>query len=104
MADAAVPVNFPKTGHMTEQMAATAARALAADVRGSVPPTRPLAVECILDMGDRAARITADPVRPPRNTARISEGRRWLWAKRLFERYYLWRARRGKTVSIDWGW
>ena len=90
---------------MTEQMAVVAARSIAAEVKGGDGESpRPLAVECILDMGARAARIKADPVRPPRNHAAISDGRRWLWAKRFFERYYLWRMKRGRTVSTGWGW
>ncbi len=60
--------------------------------------------ECILDMGDKAARLKADPVRPPRNTAVLSDGKRWLLAKKVFERYYLWSAKRGSTVSTAWGW
>lgn len=99
-----VPVNFPKTGHMTEQMAAIAAHNIAAEVRGGEKRSHHLFVECILDMGDTAAHIKADPVRPPRNVVKVSEGRRYLWAKKAFERYYLWRARRGKTASGGWGW
>ena len=99
-----VPVNFPKTGHMTEQMAVIAVEDIVAQLRGGVRRSRPLVAECILDMGDSAAHIKAEPVRPPRNVGSISEGKRWLWAKRGFERYYLWRARRGKTVSTGWGW
>ncbi|MDO8532785.1 MAG: FAD-dependent oxidoreductase [Dehalococcoidia bacterium] len=99
-----VPVNFLKTGHMTEQMAVIAARNIAAEIKGGKKVSHPLFVECILDMGDTAARIKADPVRPPRNLTKLSEGKRWLWAKRVFERYYLWRAKRGKTMSSGWGW
>ncbi|MFQ5555736.1 MAG: NAD(P)/FAD-dependent oxidoreductase [Acidimicrobiia bacterium] len=100
-----VPVNMPKTGHMTEQMATIAARAIVADVRGGTAEARPLSAECILDMGDRAAHFKADPVRPPRNRMpKLSDGRRWLWAKRAFERYYLARARRGRTGAASWGW
>jgi sulfide:quinone oxidoreductase len=99
-----VPVNFPKTGHMTEQMAALAAHNIAAEIQGGEKTTRPLFVECILDMGAGAAHIKADPVRPPRNVARVTEGKRWLWGKRAFERYYLWKAKRGKTIAGGWGW
>ncbi len=99
-----VPVNFPKTGHMTKQMGAMAARNIAAAVLGDGKMSHPLHAECILDMGDRAVLIKADPFRPPRNVARFSEGRRWLWAKKAFERYYLWKTRRGKTVAGEWGW
>lgn len=99
-----VPVNFPKTGHMTEQMAAIAAHNIAVDIRGGERLARDLWVDCILDMGGTAAHIRADPVRPPRNIAEIGKGKRWLLAKRLFERYYLWKAGRGKTISSTWGW
>lgn len=99
-----VPVNFPKTGHMTQQMAAIAAYNIAADVQGGETRSHPLLGQCIMDMGDTAAYIKADPVRPPRNTATLSEGRRWLWAKRVFEHYYLWKAKRGITISTGWGW
>lgn len=102
--DTPVPVNFPKTAHMTEQMSAMAAHNIAAEVLGSGPTSHPLYATCILDMGDRAALIKADPFRPPRNTARFGSGRHWLWAKKAFERYYLWMSRRGKTIGGDWGW
>ncbi|MBI4967017.1 MAG: FAD-dependent oxidoreductase [Rhodospirillales bacterium] len=90
-----VPVNFPKTSNMTRQMAAVAAHNLAADILGGAPVTRTLSAECILDMGDRGAHMFADPIRPPRNRSEMSIGRRWLWAKRAYERYCLWRLKRG---------
>jgi sulfide:quinone oxidoreductase len=91
-----VPVNFPKTGHMTVQMARAAAHNIAADLRGGTRIERPPFVRCLLDMGDRAAHMTADPVRPPRNRAEMSVGRRWLWAKKAYEPYFLWRMRSGR--------
>ncbi len=100
-----VPVNLPKTGHMTEQMAKIAAGAIAAEARGTTPTTHPLATECILDMGNKAVHFNVDPVRPPRNRIpKMSEGRRWLWAKKAFEHYYLSRGRRGLTGPSTWGW
>jgi sulfide:quinone oxidoreductase len=90
-----VPVNFPKTGHMTVQMARAAARNIVADIRGGDRVTRPPFVRCILGMGDQAAHMMADPVRPPRNRAEMSVGKRWLWAKRAYEPYFLWRMRTG---------
>lgn len=92
-----VPVNFPKTGHMTVQMGRAAARNIAADIQGGERATRPPFVHCIMDMGDRAARMRADPVRPPRNRVGLSVGRRWLWAKRAYERYFLWKMKAGNT-------
>ncbi len=99
-----VPVNFPKTGHMTEQMAGIAARNIAADILGTQKTTRELLVECIMDMGNEGAHIVADPVRPPRNVSRLSNGKRWLLAKRFFANYYLWKLRRGANRSPKWVW
>jgi sulfide:quinone oxidoreductase len=92
-----VAVNFPKTGHMTVQMAKAAAKNLAADIQGGERVTRPPFVHCIMDMGDTAARMQADPVRPPRNRVGMSVGRRWLWAKHAYERYFLWKMKTGST-------
>jgi len=100
-----VPVNFPKTGHMTEQMATIAAQDIAARIEGREGTTFALAARCILDMGDRGAYLAVDPVRPPRDRLpTLSEGRRWLLAKRLFERTYLWHARRGRRMPTTLGW
>ena len=99
-----VPVNFPKTGHMTEQMARIAAKNIAAEVLGKQKTTHELMVECIMDMGDEGAHIVADPVRPPRNVSSLSSGKRWLWAKRFFANYYLWKLRRGANRSPRWVW
>jgi len=99
-----VPVNFPKTGQMTEQMATLAAHNICSEIQDRPAHTHELSAECILDMGDRAAHMKTDPVRPPRNRTALSDGRRWLWAKKAFERYYLAMARRGRTVSGGRGW
>jgi sulfide:quinone oxidoreductase len=99
-----VPVNFPKTGHMTEQMAKIAAHNIAADIQGGDDASHDLMAECILDMGDQAAHMIADPIRPPRNVSKMSKGKRWLWAKRFFSNYYLWKMRRGATRSPKWVW
>jgi sulfide:quinone oxidoreductase len=104
VAETPVPVNFPKTGHMTEQMAKIAARNLAADITGGEKTTHELMAECIMDMGDKAAHVVADPVRPPRNVSDFSVGKRWLWAKKFFAGYYLWKLRRGATRSPKWVW
>lgn len=105
VAETPVPVNFPKTGHMTEQMATTAARDIVARIAGREGTTAPLAASCILDMGDRAAFMAVDPVRPPRDKLpRVSEGRRWLLVKRAFERSYLWHAKRGRRLPTGLGW
>lgn len=105
VAETPVPVNFPKTGHMTEQMATIAARDIGARVAGREGATAELGARCVLDMGDRGVYMAVDPVRPPRNRIpTVSEGRRWLLAKRAFERLYLWHARRGRRMPTALGW
>ncbi|MCL4291995.1 MAG: NAD(P)/FAD-dependent oxidoreductase, partial [Acidimicrobiia bacterium] len=103
--ETAVPVNFPKTGDMTEQMATVAAADIAARTRGREADAAELAARCVMDMGDRAVFMSVDPVRPPRDRIpHVSEGRRWLLAKRAFERLYLASARRGRRVPTGIGW
>lgn len=99
-----VRVNFPKTGHMTEQMAKIAARNIAADIQGDDLASHDLMAERIMDMGDQAGHVIADPIRPPRNVSEMSKGKRWLWAKRFFANYYLWKMRHGATWSPKWVW
>jgi len=99
-----VPVNFPKTGHMTEQMAKIAAHNIAVDILGGEKTSHELMAECIMDMGVEGAHIVADPVRPPRNVSELSKGRRWLLAKKFFSNYYLWKMKRGATRSPKWVW
>ncbi|MHB1510923.1 MAG: NAD(P)/FAD-dependent oxidoreductase [Acidimicrobiales bacterium] len=103
-----VPVNFPKTGHMTEQMGEIAARDLAARIEGGEGwegPSAELSVRCVLDMGDSGVYMAVDPVRPPRDKIpTVSEGRRWLLAKQAFERAYLFHARRGRKMPTALGW
>ena len=41
--------------------------------------------------------MQADPVRPPRNRVSMSAGRRWLWAKKAYEPYFLWKMKTGST-------
>lgn len=80
-----VPVNFPKTGHMTEQMAALAATDIVARTRGGDGATAELSARCVMDMGDRGVYISVHPVRPRRDRIpTVAEGRRWLLAKRAF--------------------
>ncbi|MBY0389963.1 NAD(P)/FAD-dependent oxidoreductase [Mycobacterium pseudokansasii] len=100
-----VPVNFPKTGDMTEQMATVAAADIVARITGGEATVAELRARCVMDMGDEGIYMSVDPVRPPRDTIpTISKGRRWLWAKRAFERTYLFTARHGRRVPTALGW
>lgn len=92
-----VPVNFPKTGHMTVQMGKAAAHNIATDILGGDRTGRPPYVECILDMGDRAVKMLADPVRPPRNRVAMSVGRRWLWVKKAHAPLFTLKMKMGRV-------
>jgi sulfide:quinone oxidoreductase len=89
---------------MTEQMAKIVAHNIVAEVQGGDKTAPDLIAECIMDMGDEAAHMVAEPIRPPRNVSEMSKGKRWLWAKRFFANYYLWKMQRGATRSPKWVW
>jgi len=101
----AVPVGVPKTGHMTEEMAARAATNIAAEVTGSGSLVDGLALPatCVFDAGDVAFYIRADPFLPPRNVATLRRGARYHYLKLAFERYYLEKMRRD-LPSQHFGW
>ncbi len=99
-----VPVNVPKTGHLTEQMAQAAAHNIAADFAGgekvdglTVPVT------CIADAGDTAYYFHADPFLPPRNKVVYREGKMGRHLKMAFEKYYLARIRHD-WPPLEFGW
>lgn len=92
-----VPIGVPKTGHMTEQMAKIAANNIAAEVEKKEKKSAQIKVICFLDMGDTAVLMSASPVLPPRNKHRLKKHVAFHWFKTFFERYYLWKMRRGIT-------
>lgn len=99
-----VPVAVPKTGHMTELMARTAARNIAAEFNGrtqigglTLPST------CIADAGDTAFYFSADPFLPPRNKVVTKRGKWARYLKLAFERYYLAQIRHD-LPSMHFGW
>jgi sulfide:quinone oxidoreductase len=91
-----VPTGVPKTGSMTVKMAKVAALAIAADISGGVHPAEvPIDVWCLMDMGDTAALMKADPVLPPRQESVFREGKMFKWSKAAFEKYFLWKMKHG---------
>ena len=96
-----VPTGVPKTGYMTVRMAKMAAANIAADCENREPPTNhspeELTVVCMLDMGNTATLMLADPVLPPRQRT-ILHKKKWVrWAKAGLERYFLWKMRHGHS-------
>lgn len=85
-----VPVGVPKTGQMTEKMAAIAAHNIAADIKGgSKLKGKDFSVICIADAGDTAFFIAGTPLLPPRNRLLHKKGVHFHWLKYAFEKYYM---------------
>jgi sulfide:quinone oxidoreductase len=93
-----VPTGTPKTGQMIEGMAKAVALNIAADVKNSPDRYAPtLAAVCIADTGEEGIGFLADPVVPPRERVKSKRGRWVHWAKTAFEKYFLWKVRRGNV-------
>ena len=91
-----VPTGVPKTGFMTVKMAKTAAAVIAAEVKNQAPPSPgELNVVCIMDMGNTAALMKADPVLPPRQKSATKKGYQYKLLKIAFERYFLYKMKHG---------
>ncbi len=94
-----VPTGVPKTGFMIESMVTAAAhniRALADAQEASAESS--WNALCLADFGDKGVAFIAQPQVPPRNINWASEGRWVHLAKVVFERYFLHKVRRGKSV------
>jgi sulfide:quinone oxidoreductase len=91
-----VPTGVPKTGYMTEEMAKYAAMSIAEEIEGKpLSEHEPVGATCIMDMGDTA--VLTRPVLPPRQVAVMKKGITYQWMKKGFEKYYLWKIKRGLT-------
>lgn len=93
------PVGVPKTGFPTETMAKTAAANIAAKVRGEPAQARhgfgDIPAVCIMDAGNNGVMILGDHMLPPRRAAVMIPGPQVHLAKLAFERYFLWKSRKG---------
>ena len=93
-----IPTGVPKTGYMTEEMAKYAAMNIAEEIEGKpLSEHGPVGAVCIMDMGDTAVFMKAKPVLPPRQEAVMKKGIHYQWMKKGFEKYYLWKIKRGLT-------
>lgn len=91
-----VPTGVPKTGYMTQKMARTAATAIVAEIKNKpLPSHEELSVLCLMDMGNTAAYMKANPVLPPRQESILKEGIRFKLGKIWFEKYFMWKMRNG---------
>ncbi|HSH42486.1 MAG TPA: FAD-dependent oxidoreductase [Arenicellales bacterium] len=93
-------VGVPKTGYMIESMATAVTRNIGEVLEGGSPSHRASwNALCLADFGKRGVAFVALPQIPPRNLNWASRGRWVHWAKVLFEKYFLYKVRRGRSES-----
>jgi sulfide:quinone oxidoreductase len=93
-----VPVGVPKTGFMIESMVTASVHNIARLIKGEVPDAEATwNAFCLADFGDGGIAFVAQPQIPPRNVNWSSSGK-WVHAAKIaFEKYFLYKIRRGKS-------
>ncbi|WNJ96376.1 FAD/NAD(P)-binding oxidoreductase [Vibrio ruber] len=96
-----VPVGAPKTGFMIESMTSAIVENILSLERGEAVKTKPsMNAVCLADMGDKGAAFIALPQNPPRNTNWTSMGQWVHIAKIAFEKYFLYKVKKGTSEPI----
>jgi len=96
------PVGIPKTGFPTEVQAHTAAKNIAAQIRGELPTHTKafgdITAVCVMDAGNNGVIILADKMLPPRKHGVLIPGPQAHAMKLAFEKYFLWKSRNGHVT------
>ncbi|MEC9315386.1 MAG: NAD(P)/FAD-dependent oxidoreductase, partial [Pseudomonadota bacterium] len=94
----ALPVGAPKTGYMIESMTRATVDNITASIEGRELKSRPSwNAICLADLGHTGAAFIAEPQIPPRNVAWMKKGHWVQWSKIAFEKYFLYKMKRGIT-------
>jgi sulfide:quinone oxidoreductase len=96
-----IPTGAPKTGYMIESMVTAIVHNIAADINGEVANAKGTwNAICLADMGDTGAAFVALPQIPPRNVNWIKKGKWVHLAKVAFEKYFMYKMKKGTTEPI----
>ena len=96
-----VPTGAPKTGFMIESMVTTIVSNIKAEIEGRTPDFQGTwNAVCLADMGDTGMAFVALPQIPPRNVTWTGSGRWVHLAKVGFEKYFLYKMRRGTSEPV----
>lgn len=96
-----IPVGTPKTGYMIESMVTATAKNIRKTLDGAEPTEKATwNAVCLADFGDSGAAFIALPQIPPRNVNWFSEGKWVHLAKVAFEKYFMYKLRKGKSEPI----
>lgn len=96
-----VPTGVPKTGYMIESMVTAIVHNIKAElVGGTADAEASWNAICLADMGDHGAIFVALPQLAPRNVTWTRQGRWVHWAKALFEKYFIYKMKRGSSEPV----
>lgn len=96
-----IPTGAPKTGYMIETMVTALVTNIAAELAGQPAVAKGTwNAMCLADMGDIGAAFVALPQIPPRNVNWMKKGRWVHWAKIAFERYFIYKMKKGSSEPI----
>lgn len=91
-----LPVGAPKTGYMIESMATAATENIKAAIEGIEPTANATwNAICLADMGNTGAVFAAMPQIPPRNSVWVNKGRWVHIAKKVYEKYFIYKMKKG---------